>query len=33
MLAEVHARAVVRNDLAMDHALATDEMVDFGTHP
>src|SRR5215203_1439138 len=32
-LAEVHARAAVRDDLATDRALATDEMADFGTHP
>jgi hypothetical protein len=31
-LAEVHARADVRGDLAMDRPLATDEMGDFGAH-
>jgi hypothetical protein len=32
-LAEVHVRAAVRDDLATDRALATDEIADFGTHP
>src|SRR5215211_6356787 len=32
-LAEVHARADVRSDLAMDRPLVTDEMGDFGAHP
>jgi hypothetical protein len=32
VLAEVHARADVRDDLAMERPLATDEMGDFGTH-
>jgi mannose-6-phosphate isomerase-like protein (cupin superfamily) len=31
-LAEVHARADVWDDLAMDRPLATDEMGDFGAH-
>jgi hypothetical protein len=31
-LAEVHARADVGDDLAMDRPLATDEMGDFGAH-
>src|SRR5215211_6226121 len=32
-LAEVHARAVVRDDLAPDRPLATAELAVFGTHP
>jgi hypothetical protein len=32
-LTEVHARAALRDDPATDHALATDEVADFGTHP
>jgi len=31
-LAEVHSRADVRDDLAMDWPLATDKMGDFGAH-
>jgi hypothetical protein len=31
-LAEVHSRADVRDDLAMDRPLATDKMGDFGAH-
>jgi hypothetical protein len=31
--AEVHARATVRDDLAMDGPPATDEMAVFGAHP
>ena len=31
-LAEMHFRAEVRDDLAMDRPLATDEMGDFRTH-
>jgi hypothetical protein len=31
-LAEVHARADVRDDLAMERPLATDEIGDFGAH-
>ena len=32
-LAEVHARAAVRDDLATDRLLATNEVADFGAHP
>jgi hypothetical protein len=31
-LAEVHSRADVRDDLAMDRPLAREEMGDFGAH-
>jgi hypothetical protein len=31
-LAEVHSKADVRDDLAMEWPLATDEMGDFGAH-
>ena len=33
VLAEVHARAAVRDELAMDWLLATEKMADFGAHP
>jgi hypothetical protein len=29
----MHARAAVRDELAMDRLLATDEVADFGAHP
>jgi hypothetical protein len=32
-LAEIHARAAVRDDLATDPPLATNEVADFGAHP
>jgi hypothetical protein len=32
-LAEMHARAAVRDDLATGRQLATNEMADFGAHP
>jgi hypothetical protein len=32
-LAEMHAIATVRDDLATDRPLATDETADFGAHP
>jgi hypothetical protein len=31
--AEVHARVDVRDDVATNRPLATDEIADFGTHP
>jgi hypothetical protein len=33
MLAEAHARAAMRDDLATDELRVTDEMAAFGTHP
>jgi hypothetical protein len=32
-LAEMHARAAVRDNLAADRPLATNEVADFGAHP
>jgi hypothetical protein len=33
MLAEAHARAAMRDDLATDELRVMDEMAAFGTHP